>query len=84
MVGVWRCVETETPVILLCTGPVESLGQLPLCRLRPSHSGTSSIDQATSDWKNDDLVNVLDLRGLHSLTTELNLEHLKQSSGSSV
>ena len=24
MVGVWRCVETETPVILLCTGPVES------------------------------------------------------------
>ena len=33
MVGAWRCVETETPLILLCTGPVESLGHLPLCRL---------------------------------------------------
>ena len=72
MVGVWRCVGYVQALWNLCVVSTVSLGHV------------INRSSSTGDWKNDDLVNVLDLRGLHSLTTELNLEHLKQSSGSSV
>ena len=97
MVGTWCCVETETPVILLCTGPVETLGHLPLCRLdrltRARHQSIKLLATGkmmilsmywtcwvfTVFWTSK-----TENAHFHSLTTELHLEHLKQSSGPSV